>query len=168
MKRCLLCFALLAGTSHSQEIAGQFTKHPIKQVAPSQEETRSNDYGIKQIEIEHRYGWTNGYETFIVNSDGTFRYRGEKPAARRRGDWHGTVEPWRVQRVLRYVSEIGFFTLKDQYDSQWSDQNLTYTMVVTGRRKKIVSNYGNAAPGRISALEDLMDALLEHAKWKRN
>jgi len=126
-----------------------------------------SDYGIKQIGIQYTgcLGSCPDF-TFIVNSDGTFRYYGDD-YVKRKGNWHGTVDDWELHRVLRYIHEIDFFKFADQYTEEVSDGLNIYTMVRTGARKKAVDNYMELGPATLGALEDMICHLQDHAVWKR-
>ena len=169
MKIAFLFLVLTMTTVFGGEIANQLPKHPKNHIFPANYDPfRSTNYGITRIGIEHTgcLG-TCPIFTFIINSDGTFRYHGED-YAKRRGDWHGTVDLGRLNPVLRYISEMRFFNLDDEYLMPWTDLPGTYTMVVTRTHKKIVYNYAGFGPAKLAALEDIIDRLLEDAKWKRH
>jgi hypothetical protein len=168
MKICTLFFALAATAAFSGELADQFPKHPKKQRVPLDRFEKPPVYDIKQIGVEHTacLGMCPVF-TLVVNSDGTFRYHGEN-YVKRRGEWHGTVELGELHRVWRYISEMGYFDLADEYTAPVSDLPSTYSMVTSSSRKKIVCNYGELGPAKLSALGDMIDHLLDNAKWKRH
>lgn len=167
MKICTLFSALVATTAFSGELADQFPKHPKKHLVPTERLENPTKYDIKQIGVEHTACLgTCPVFTLIINNDGTFRYHGEA-YVKRRGDWHGTVELGELNRVWRYISEMGYFDLADMYAAGVTDLPSTYSMVTTSGRKKIVCNYGEFGPAKLSALEDMLDHLLDNAKWKR-
>lgn len=150
------------------ELAKQFPKHSKRHIQKWEyDDCRPADYGIRQIGLERTgcYGECPIY-TLIINSDGTFRYHGER-FTKRRGNWYGSVENWRLSRVLQYVSEMGYFELYDEYTTNETDGSGAYTLVKSAKRRKIIFDYAGG-PAKLVALEDMIDHLLDDAKWKRH
>jgi hypothetical protein len=151
------------------EIAKQFPKHARRVIAPISHDDclKLKKEVIRQIGIERTqcYGKCPAY-TFIVNGDGTFRYHGDA-FVKRRGDWQGTVDPWRLNIISHYVLEMNYFDLPDEYTSHESDGAGTYTIVRTPTRKKVIFDYGPMAPAKLVVLEEMIDSLMKDAKWKR-
>ena len=56
--------------------------------------------------------------------------------------------------------------LEDNYSRKITDLSTTYTMVVMNGRRKTVSNYGEAAPSKLWAIEKLIDDLMTKAEWR--
>lgn len=102
--------------------------------------------------------------TLIVERDGSFRYTGEQNVTRL-GEHHGMVDRGTLALLFRFVDEIGFMALDDTYESGYLDAPSTFTMVEWGGTTKVVLNYGGAAPARVWALEQLLEALQQHATW---
>ena len=150
------------------ELADQFPKKPKTHVFRESFDKlmHPGDYGIKQIGIERTVG-DCPFFTFMVNRDGTFRYRGEQ-VAKRRGDWHGTVDAGSLGEIFRYVSEMGYSTLDDKYDPGITDMPGTYTLIVSRHRKKIIFDSGGFGPAKLVALENMIDQLQTTAQWKRH
>ena len=149
------------------ELAKQFPRHARRVIVPSSSEDCTKKSSIQQIGIERTqcYGKCPAY-TFIVNRDGTFRYHGDV-FVKRRGDWQGTVDPWRLYVIGRYVQDMNYFNLADEYTSRESDEAGAYTIVRTATRKKVVFDYGAAAPAKLIVLEEMIDSLMKDAKWRR-
>ena len=55
--------------------------------------------------------------------------------------------------------------LEDGYTGLDTDNPTTYTMVVMNGKRKTVSNYANAGPTKLWAIEQLIDDLMAKAKW---
>lgn len=128
-------------------------------------EVVSTNYGITEIGIERSgcFGSCPIY-TFLVKSDGTFRYKGEN-YAERQGDFTGTIKVWEFNHLAQFIKESGYMELKDAYTRGVTDNPTTYTMVVMSGKQKIISNYANSGPTKLWAIEQLIDNLLTKAKW---
>ena len=154
------------------EIARQFSKHPATHIYSSYppKDIRGGRayHGIEQIGIERTgcYGTCPSY-SLVINRDGTFHYHGDR-FTKRRGGWHGTVDASQLTRVLSYVAEVNYFDFADLYGVNESDLPGTFTLVKTSIQKKVIYDYGNVGPARLVAFEDMIDHLLEGAKWKRD
>jgi hypothetical protein len=179
MKLCALSFALVTSVASASEIweppafggeiARQFPKHPTKHIYTSHDgECHLSQAGTRQIGIERTacFGKCPVY-SLVVNSDGTFRYHGEM-FTKRHGNWHGSVDAGRLAGVLSYVAEMDYFGFADLYGVNETDMPGTFTLVKTHTRKKVIYDYGNVGPARLVAFEDMIDRLLEGAKWKRD
>lgn len=151
------------------EIGRQFPKHPRTHII-SLEHTdhRQPEIKIEQIGIQRTacFGKCPIY-SLIINRDGTFHYHGDE-FVKRRGNWHGSVEWSDLEKVLRYAAESDYFDLADLYGDNTTDLPGTFTLVKTSTRKKVIYDYGNLGPARLVALEDMIDHLLDGAKWKRD
>ena len=123
------------------------------------------DHGITEIGIERTicFGKCPIY-TFIMKSDGTFRYAGEANVERK-GTFTGTVPVEAFNWLAQFIKDSGYMQFKDGYTMQVTDLPSTYTMVVMNGQKKVVEDYGNAGPSSLLATEILIDFLLEHANW---
>jgi hypothetical protein len=54
----------------------------------------------------------------------------------------------------------------DSYSREITDCATTYTMVVMNGKRKTISNYANAGPTKLWAIEQLIDDLMAKAKWE--
>ena len=83
----------------------------------------------------------------------------------RKGKFTGKVHLWRLARLLQYVRGIDYFALDERYQVGATDQDTVFTTVLKGDQRKTISNYGNAGPIRLWALQELIDRLLVDAEW---
>jgi len=122
-------------------------------------------HGISEIGIERTrcYGRCPAY-TFIVQSNGTFRYTG-RSGVERIGEFTGKIAPYYFEPLARFVKEASFFEMEDDYDRSVTDNPTTYTTAVADGKRKLVRNYAHAGPNKLWAIEQLIDGLLVHAEW---
>ncbi len=125
----------------------------------------STNNGITEIGIERSgcYGSCPIY-TFIVKSDGTFRYKGEN-YVERKGEFTGTINVLEFNQLTQFLKESGYMELKNTYTRGVTDGPTIYTTVVMNGRQKVISDYGNSGPIKLWAMEQLIDNLLTKAKW---
>ncbi len=144
---------------HARDKLGDYRK------SRSHDEVASTNHGITEIGIERSpcYGTCPIY-TFIIKSDGTFRYRGDKYVARE-GEFAGTIPVWYFHQLAQFIRDSGYMELEDGYTRMVTDNPTTYTMVVMNGKRKTVSNYANAGPTKLWAIEQLIDDLMSKAKW---
>jgi len=102
--------------------------------------------------------------TVIIKPDGRFTYTGERNV-QHLGKHTGQIDTRSVKPLFQLIREMDYFSLDDFYSIRATDQPTVYTMVATAGQRKVVSNYGNAGPLKLWALENLIDALLSHAHW---
>jgi hypothetical protein len=128
-------------------------------------EVDSTNHGITEVGIE-RSGClgTCPVYTFIMKSDGTFRYKGTK-YVEREGEFAGTIPVWYFHRLAQFIRDSSYMELEDGYRWAVTDNPTTYTMVVMNGKRKTVSNYANAGPTKLWAIEELIDDLMTKAKW---
>ena len=131
----------------------------------SHAEVASTNHGITAIGIERTgcFGTCPSY-TFIIKSDGTFRYRGFN-FVERKGEFSGVVPDWDFHPLAQFIRDSGYMDLENSYDRTVTDNPTTYTMVVMNGKRKTVSNYANSGPTKLWAIEQLIDALMANAKW---
>jgi len=144
---------------HTRDKLGDYSK------SRSHDEVASTNHGITEIGIERSacYGTCPIY-TFIIKSDGTFRYKGIK-YVEREGESTGTVPVWYFHQLAQFIRDSGYTELQDGYRRAVTDNPTTYTMVVMNGKRKIISNYANAGPTKLWAIEQLIDDLMSKAKW---
>jgi len=135
------------------------------QKSRSHDEIASTNHGITEIGIERTgcFGACPSY-TFIVKRDGTFRYKGFD-YVERKGEFTGTISTWHFHRLAQFIRDSSFMELEDGYTRMITDSPTTYTMVVMNGKRKTVSNYANAGPTKLWAIEQLIDELMGKAKW---
>jgi hypothetical protein len=126
----------------------------------------STNYGITEIGIERTgcFGTCPAY-TFIVKSDGTFRYHGEKYASHQ-GDHTGTVPPYELHNLLRFIKDSGYMSLLNTYEQIYTDAPDAFTMVVMNGQRKVINDAADGyGPSNLWAIEQLIDDLMAKADW---
>jgi hypothetical protein len=123
------------------------------------------DHGVSEIGIERKrcFGICPEY-TFIVSSDGTCRYLGGH-LAKIQGNKTGRISLSQFHEVAQLMREIGYFQLRDDYETGLTCQATVYTSAVANGRRKTIRNYGDGGPRRLWAVEQFIDRLLEAVRW---
>jgi hypothetical protein len=129
------------------------------------DEVDSTGHGITEMGIERTrcFGKCPNY-TFIVKSDGTFRYEGME-YVERKGKYTGTIPVPRFHALAQFVRDSGYLGCEDSYTRETTGASGTYSMVIMNGKRKVVRNYANAAPTKVWATEQLIDGLMFAAKW---
>jgi hypothetical protein len=129
-------------------------------------EVESTNHGITEIGIE-RTGSVRGGPifTFIVKSDGTFRYMGEKEVERT-GEYTGTFPVGHFHQLAQFIRDSGYMGFENEYRREVTDRATTYTMVVMDGQRKVIRNYANTGPTALWAVENLIDDLMAKSTWK--
>ena len=170
--KTLMIAVLLTGSSLALggEISDYHFKHARDKLGDhrksrSHDEVASTNHGITEIGIERSgcFGTCPIY-TFIIKSDGTFRYKGIE-YVERKGEFVGTIPVWYFHRLAQFIRDSGYMELEDTYTRMVTDNPTTYTMVVMNGKRKTISNYANAGPTKLWAIEQLIDDLMAKAKW---
>lgn len=159
----LLMSATAASAGEIQDLRRNSGVAAVEQAGSSFGEAA--DHGITEIGIERTacYGWCPIY-TFIIKSDGNFRYTGED-YVKRKGSFTGTVPKYDFNMLAQFIALSGYVALADGYTNTVTDNPTVFTMVVMNGQRKIVSNYANAGPKELWAIEELIDHLLDKATW---
>jgi hypothetical protein len=123
------------------------------------------NHGVTQIGIERSacYGTCPVY-TFVLNRDGTFRYKGEA-FVERMGMFTGSVSVYEFNRLAQYMKDFGFMELRDGYGAPGDDGDTVFTMVVMNGTRKVVMDHSGFGPSKLWAMEQLIDHILLYAKW---
>ena len=123
------------------------------------------EHGITEIGLERTrcYATCPAY-TFIIYSDGSFRYVGEY-GVDNMGEYTGTISLGQLNQVSKFINESDFFSFKDSYTSPYLDSAASYTMVKQNGKLKVIENYANSGPATLWAIEQLIDDLLDTALW---
>jgi Domain of unknown function (DUF6438) len=123
------------------------------------------NHGIDEIGLERTqcYAGCPAY-TVIIKADGTFRYTGVSEVERV-GDYTGTVSVGQLNQLMSFINESLFMGFQDSYTASFLDAATSYVMVKKGSETKVIENYANTAPTTVWAIEQLIDDLLETAKW---
>jgi hypothetical protein len=121
--------------------------------------------GVSEIGLERTlcYGDCPVY-TVIIKSDGTFRYHGENHV-KRKGEHTGKVTPTAFNRLAQFIHDSGFANMQHAYSRGVFDSATVYTTAVIDGKRKVISNYDNAGPTTLWAIEQLIDKLLLEAEW---
>jgi len=159
-------FLALAGEISDYHFKNARDKSGNYRKSRSHDEVASTNHGITEIGIERTgcYGTCPSY-TFIVKSDGTFRYKGFDHVERK-GEFSGTISAWYFRELAQFIRDSSYMELEDGYTRMVTDNPATYTMVVMNGKRKTVSNYANAGPTKLWAIEQLVDDLMAKAEWK--
>jgi hypothetical protein len=125
----------------------------------------STNQGITEIGIERSacFGECPVY-TFILKSDGTFRYEGEK-FVKRKGQFTGTISISEFDQLAQTIKNAGYMKLNKTYRRPVTDLPTAFTMVIMDGRRKIIMDYADSGPQKLQAIEKLIDGLMEKAKW---
>jgi hypothetical protein len=131
----------------------------------SHEQVESTAHGITEIGIERGacFGTCPIY-TFIIKSDGTCHYKGDK-YVERIGEFSGTVPIGDFHELAQFIRDAGYMGFENGYRRMVTDHPTTYTTVVMGGKRKVIRNYANAGPTALWAIEELIDGLTTKATW---
>jgi hypothetical protein len=131
----------------------------------SHEQVAAEDHGVTEIGLERTrcYGRCPAY-TVVVQSDGTFRYTGVDFVPRQ-GEHTGTVSRYDFNQLAQFIRDSGYMQLQDSYTRMVTDFPTVFTTVVMDGKRKVISNYADAGPTKLRAVEQLIDKMLLEAKW---
>jgi hypothetical protein len=131
----------------------------------SHEEVEAKDHGVTEVGLERSpcYGTCPVY-TVVIKSDGTFRYKGEKHVSRL-GNHTGKVSTYGFNQLAQFIKDSGYTDLQDSYSRPVTDHATVHSTVVISGKRKVISNYANAGPTKLWAVEQLIDKLLLEATW---
>lgn len=123
------------------------------------------EHGISQIGLERGRCFVGcpAY-TFIIYSDGSFRYVGEY-GVEKMGEYTGNISLGQLNQVFKFINEIDFFSFKDSYTNPYLDSATSYVMVKQNDKIKVIENYANSGPASLWAIEQVIDHLLDTALW---
>jgi hypothetical protein len=113
---------------------------------------RSVDHGITALGIRRTVCF------------GTVEYEG-RAHAEPQGKRTGKIDPYRFHNIARLIDEVGFMCFADSYTAPVTDNPTVYVTVTKNGRTRTVSNYANAAPQVLWAIEQLIDDLKRDTKW---
>ncbi len=129
--------------------------------------TSLDENQITEISLERKecFGDCPVYKV-VLRKDGTAIYTGMK-YVRRIGEYRGKSDDYYFATLARLIKSQGYFTLKNNYSSAWSDQDTVVTSVVNGSERKTIENYGNEAPIKLWGIDMAIDAVVERISWER-
>lgn len=124
------------------------------------------NHGISEIGIERTtcFGTCPAY-TFIVKSNGSFRYKGVADVERT-GEFTGKISVAQFNLLAQFILDSDYLGLENSYSPTITDCPTVYTTVVANGKRKVVSNYANGGPTKLWAIERLIDQLMVKAEWK--
>jgi hypothetical protein len=124
---------------------------------------------ITEITLERKecYGGCPVYKV-VLRKDGTAIYTGIKYVPRM-GEYRGKsyAYDYYFATLAKFIESQGYFDLKDNYSSSWTDQDTAITSVIDGAKRKTVVNYGHAAPIKLWGIETAIDGIVEHIQWEK-
>lgn len=136
---------------------------------PPENEDASLENQITEISLERQecFGTCPVYKV-VLRKDGTATYTGVKFVPRM-GEYRGKVYAYEYYFITlaKLIRSQGYFDLKDNYSSGWTDQDTVITSVVERGRRKTVVNYGNAAPIKLWGIEMAIDGVVERIQWEK-
>jgi hypothetical protein len=104
--------------------------------------------------------------TVSIQADGTVRWTGERFVATKGNDV-SRIDPAKAIALIQRANKQGFNSLCEGYRRMVTD-NPTYTTTLTiAGHSKSVSDYADAAPKWMQALEMEIDALADTYHWRR-
>ncbi len=129
---------------------------------------KSADHGVTEIHLERTrcYGTCPVYSVTIKN-DGSFVYHG-KAHVDHIGEYRGTVSKWAFNQLASFIKDADYMNLESNYKSRITDMATVKTAVKMGGEKKTVSNYANAGPAKLWAIEQLIDKIVMEGDWENS
>lgn len=105
--------------------------------------------------------------TVEIAGDGSVVYQGRACVAQT-GERHAQIPVAEVKNLVAKFQDVDFFTLRDAYRAQITDNpTFTTTIAFDGRKKSVIDYVGASAgmPHKVSALEDAIDAAADSRRW---
>jgi Domain of unknown function (DUF6438) len=131
-------------------------------------DTDENPADMTSISIERTscYGYCSMY-TLTAHADGTVEYRGVANVERV-GLRKGKIGLAQYRYLAQLVSEIGYFSLRDDYTCMITDNPTVFTRVEQKGRTKIIRHYAPnyTGPARLRAFEEAVDAAYGWIEWQ--
>ena len=126
---------------------------------------QSTDHDISEIKLERTrcLGACPVYSV-TIKSDGSFQYQGRENVEHI-GNYNGKVSLWAYNQLAGFIKDSDYMNLENSYHSNMSDQATVKTSVRMKDGNKSVSNYGNAGPAKLWAIEQLIDKMIMEAEW---
>jgi hypothetical protein len=122
--------------------------------------------GVSEISMERAGCVWKCPEYFVsIMADGTVRYIGGRYSPHP-GIRVGKLRTNPFSNLARFIRDTGFMQMKDSYSAAVSDQETVYTSIVINGTRKIVSNYGNAGPPALWAIQELIDKIVAQTDWR--
>ena len=83
------------------------------------------------------------------------------------GEFAGAIPIREFHELAKFIRDSGYTELEANYYSPVTDNPTVYTTVVLNGQRKVISNYANAGPTKLWAIEQLIGDLMREAKWKK-
>jgi len=77
----------------------------------------------------------------------------------------GFLDPEEFERLALLIERLGFFDLRSSYSRPVTDNPTYITTIERGGVIKRVSNYADAGPAELWAVEQLIDAAADDVDW---
>ncbi len=133
---------------------------PVPTTLPAVAVGEDKGASIREIGIERAdtFAQHGGY-SIILKQNGTFtyEYQADDDKLQRRTGQAGANE---FVELANYLAGTGFMELEKSYQSNATDQDTHYAMVVTDNGTKIVKDYGQAAPVSLWAIEYILRGIV--------
>ena len=151
-----------AGMDRSGKITPNKTGLEIK---PIRSTLSAIPHGIEEIAIERTpcYGSCPTY-TFTVKQDGSFIYVGEQHVEHV-GTFTGKLDSFAVKNVFLAIDDLGYMNLNYKYSADFLDSATVYSKVIKFGEIKVIENYAGTGPGKLLAVELLIDSLVAQINW---
>jgi hypothetical protein len=95
-----------------------------------------------------------------IYGDGTVLYDGIQNVANIGKNIH-QISKEDVDEIVELIYELNYFSLKDRYDANWTDDSTVITSVRINDDQKTVTNYGHFGPDRLHKIEKKIDDLTD-------
>ncbi len=103
--------------------------------------------------------------SITISADGAVEYTGSA-YVEFIGSRTGNISKWEVEHLFDFINDTQFFSFRDKYTQNITDQESRYTTVkMFNGKTKTVENYANTAPVRLWALEELILGFEKKTKW---
>ena len=103
--------------------------------------------------------------SITISADGAVEYTGSA-YVEFIGSRTGNISKWEVEHLFDFINDTQFFSFRDKYTQNITDQESRYTTVkMFSGKTKTVENYANTAPVRLWALEELILGFEKKTKW---
>ena len=103
------------------------------------------------------YGPCHVYSV-IIYGDGTVLYDGIQHVDNLGKSTH-QIPKEDVDDIVELIYELNYFSLKDRYEANWTDDSTVITSVKINDEQKTVTNYGHFGPDRLHEIEKKIDDL---------
>ncbi|QBB71822.1 hypothetical protein ELE36_16470 [Pseudolysobacter antarcticus] len=167
----VLAILMLVGVSQTSaatdaQITSRLQKVLEEGPVPTDESVARTAIPIDSISLERTpcYGLCPDY-SITFNKDGYAFMEGRGNTAHN-GKFHAEINLHDFIRLCQLVYVANFFNLRDSYSAGWTDDTTMILIVVAGKTKKRVSDYGDVGPAQVWAMGRAIDAISTTLEWK--